>query len=100
VFINKSYCDVFIIFGGYLFTYIFHSRIPVSPLIPYSINFVQRGSPNEERIPRVVRGLTVGTFTWNFVHCDLNLNSVNQLIFIMVKYGVLFEVRAGFLNNI
>jgi hypothetical protein len=30
----------------------------------------------------------------------LNLNSVNQLIFVMVKYGVLFEVRAEFLNNI
>jgi hypothetical protein len=30
----------------------------------------------------------------------LNLNSVNQLIFVKVKYGVLFEVRAGFLNNI
>jgi hypothetical protein len=30
----------------------------------------------------------------------LNLNSVNQLIFIMVKCGVLFEVRTEFLNNI
>jgi hypothetical protein len=30
----------------------------------------------------------------------LNLNSVNQLIVVMVKYGVLFEVRTGFLNNI
>jgi hypothetical protein len=30
----------------------------------------------------------------------LNLNSVNQLIFVMVKCGVLFEVRTGFLNNI
>jgi hypothetical protein len=29
-----------------------------------------------------------------------NLNSVNQLIFVMVKCGVLFEVRTGFLNNI
>jgi hypothetical protein len=27
----------------------------------------------------------------------LNLNSVNQLIFVMVKCGVLFEVRTGFL---
>jgi hypothetical protein len=27
-------------------------------------------------------------------------NSVNQLIFVMVKYGVLFEVRTEFLNNI
>jgi hypothetical protein len=31
---------------------------------------------------------------------SLNLNSVNQLIFVMVKCGVLFEVRTGFLNNI
>jgi hypothetical protein len=31
---------------------------------------------------------------------SLNLNSVNQLIFVMVKCVVLFEVRAEFLNNI
>jgi competence transcription factor ComK len=30
----------------------------------------------------------------------LNLNSVNQLIFVMVKCGALFEVRTEFLNNI
>jgi hypothetical protein len=30
----------------------------------------------------------------------LNLNSVNQLIFVKVKCGVLFEVRTEFLNNI
>jgi hypothetical protein len=30
----------------------------------------------------------------------LNLNSVNQLIFVTVKCGVLFEVRTEFLNNI
>jgi hypothetical protein len=30
----------------------------------------------------------------------LNLNSVNQLIVVMVTCGVLFEVRAEFLNNI
>jgi hypothetical protein len=29
-----------------------------------------------------------------------SLNSVNQLIFLMVKCGVLFEVRTGFLNII
>jgi hypothetical protein len=28
------------------------------------------------------------------------LYSVNQLIFVMVKCGVLFEVRTEFLNNI
>jgi hypothetical protein len=30
----------------------------------------------------------------------ISLNSVNQFIFVMVKYGVLFEVRTEFLNNI
>jgi hypothetical protein len=29
-----------------------------------------------------------------------SLNSVNQLIFVMVKYGVLYEVRTEFLNII
>jgi hypothetical protein len=28
----------------------------------------------------------------------ISLNSVNQLIFVMVKCGVLFEVRTEFLN--
>jgi hypothetical protein len=31
---------------------------------------------------------------------SLNLNSVKQLIFVMVKCGVLFEVWTEFLNNI
>jgi hypothetical protein len=30
----------------------------------------------------------------------ISLNNVNQLIFVMVKCGVLFEVRTGFLNII
>jgi hypothetical protein len=34
------------------------------------------------------------------VKFTLNLNSVNQLIFVMVKCGVVFEVRTEFLNNI
>jgi hypothetical protein len=38
--------------------------------------------------------------TTSFVFKGLNLNSVKQLIFVMVKCGVLFEVRTGFLNNI
>jgi hypothetical protein len=29
-----------------------------------------------------------------------SLNSVNQLIFVVVKFGVLFEVRTEFLNII
>jgi hypothetical protein len=35
-----------------------------------------------------------------FLLAVLNLNSVNQLIFVMVKCGDLFEVRTEFLNNI
>jgi hypothetical protein len=30
----------------------------------------------------------------------ISLNNINQLIFVMVKYDVLFEVRTEFLNNI
>jgi hypothetical protein len=30
----------------------------------------------------------------------ISLNSINQLIVVMVKCGVLFEVRTEFLNNI
>jgi hypothetical protein len=30
----------------------------------------------------------------------ISLNNVTQLIFVMMKYGVLFEVRTEFLNNI
>jgi hypothetical protein len=30
----------------------------------------------------------------------ISLYSINQLIFVMVKCGVLFEVRTEFLNNI
>jgi hypothetical protein len=44
--------------------------------------------------------------TLHFMYMDLvrflqvSVNSVNQLIFVMVKCGVLFEVRTEFLNNI
>jgi hypothetical protein len=30
----------------------------------------------------------------------MSLNNINQLIFVMVKWGVLFEVETEFLNNI
>jgi hypothetical protein len=36
----------------------------------------------------------------SFVFKGFNLNSINQLIFVMAKFGVLFEVRTEFLNNI
>jgi hypothetical protein len=43
-----------------LFNLIFHGRVPVSPLIPYNINFVQRGLTErtifEGHIPRDGRG--------------------------------------------
>jgi hypothetical protein len=31
---------------------------------------------------------------------DISLNSINQLIFVMVKCGVFFAVRTELLNNI
>jgi hypothetical protein len=34
------------------------------------------------------------------VSSDISLNIINQLIFVMVKFGVLFEVRTELLNNI
>jgi hypothetical protein len=30
----------------------------------------------------------------------ISLNNINHMIFVMVKFGVLFEVRAGLLNII
>jgi hypothetical protein len=39
---------------------------------------------------------------WTSFGCKgiISLNSVNYLIFVMVKCGVLFEVRTEFLNSI
>jgi hypothetical protein len=34
------------------------------------------------------------------VNSDYFLKQRKQSIFVMVKYGVLFEVRTGFLNNV
>jgi hypothetical protein len=34
------------------------------------------------------------------VNTIISLNNINQLIFVMVKCGVLFEVRTDFLNII
>jgi hypothetical protein len=34
------------------------------------------------------------------VNSDYFLKNINQLIFVMVKCGVLFEVRTEYLNNI
>jgi hypothetical protein len=40
-------------------------------------------------------------FVWISLHTAIiSLNSVNQLIFVMVKCGVFFEVRTDFLNVI
>jgi hypothetical protein len=40
-------------------------------------------------------------FVWFLLQTQIiSLNNINQLIFVMVKYGVLFEVRTEFLNNI
>jgi hypothetical protein len=34
------------------------------------------------------------------VNSDYFLNGINHFIFVMVKFGVLFEVRTKLLNNI
>jgi hypothetical protein len=39
----------------------------------------------------------IGFALWTAI---ISLNSVNQLIFVMVKVGVPFEVRTEFLSNI
>jgi hypothetical protein len=40
-------------------------------------------------------------FVWFLVQRGISsLSSINQLIFVMVKCGVLFEVRTELLNNI
>jgi hypothetical protein len=40
-------------------------------------------------------------FAWFSLYTAIiSLNNINQLIFVMVRCGVLFEVRTEFLNNI
>jgi hypothetical protein len=48
---------------------------------------------------RVLERIIYQSFEARYTYIK-NLNSVNQLIFVMVKCGVLFEVRTEFLNNI
>jgi hypothetical protein len=49
----------------------------------------------------IFRNYTFISFMCFSIHTAIiSLNSVNQLIFVMVKCGVLFEVRTEFLNNI
>jgi hypothetical protein len=42
----------------------------------------------------------MGFLCFSLYTAIISLNNVNQLIFVMVKCGVLFEVRTEFLNNI
>jgi hypothetical protein len=42
----------------------------------------------------------IGFVRFSLQTAIISLNSINQLIFVMVKCGVLFEVRTEFLNNI
>jgi hypothetical protein len=40
-------------------------------------------------------------YVWFSLYTQIiSLNNINQFMFVMVKYGVLFEVRTEFLNNI
>jgi hypothetical protein len=71
-----------------------YKRLNFSQLFP-NILFMC-GSKFTVIIPHIIGMCKLFT---DFVN-SLNLNSVNQLIFVMVKCGVLFEVRTEFLNNI
>jgi hypothetical protein len=42
----------------------------------------------------------MGFLCFSALTAIISLNSINQLIFVMVKCGGLFEVRTEFLNNI
>jgi hypothetical protein len=64
----------------------------------------RRGSPRINASPKIIASVithnTRATYAFQHtVHGLLNLNSVNQLIFVMVKCGVLFKVRTEFLNT-
>jgi hypothetical protein len=47
-----------------------------------------------------VRSLFVGLVRFSVLTTIISLNTVNQLSFVMVKSGVLFEVRTELLNII
>jgi hypothetical protein len=68
-------------------------------------------------VPKRLQGVQWNSFSFNFNNQWLHfvfmgflcvtleteiisLNSINQMIFVMVKCGVLFQVRTGFLNII
>jgi hypothetical protein len=42
----------------------------------------------------------IGFIWFSWKTAIISLNSINQLIFVMVKFGVLFEVWTEFLNNV
>jgi hypothetical protein len=42
----------------------------------------------------------MGLLSFSFQTAIISFNSINQLIFLMVKHCVFFEVRAEFLNTI
>jgi hypothetical protein len=48
----------------------------------------------------IIHFVFVGLEWFSLLTAIISLNSVNKLIFVMVKYGVLFEVRTEFLNII
>jgi hypothetical protein len=62
--VKQKFCSIFIYFC--IFTWIFHGRAPVIPLIPYNIKFVQRGFTEsaafEKSIPHFGQRFTVLKF--------------------------------------
>jgi hypothetical protein len=82
------------------------SETDVSEACTASINTVKPLRPTDIYMYHLLQqSVTVNFICTYFIRFSLkariiSLNSVNQLIFVMVKCGVLFEVRTGFLNVI
>jgi hypothetical protein len=86
---------------------LYHKIFKVSSVKDMSIECRCYCGPDENiLLLREVRSRFIGHKNLCFLQIErlermiLNLNSVNQLILVMVKCGVLFEVRTEFLNNI
>jgi hypothetical protein len=77
-------------------------RVLNSTFLRYIINIARFINEIEYRVYEIKSSLIYMSIQQysTFWRPELNINSVNQLIFVMVKCGVLFEVRTEFLNNI
>jgi hypothetical protein len=71
-------------------------------VVCFQVNVLENGNSKSRMYDSGCENLQSHYEFWPrpIIEIALNLNSVNQLIFVMVKCGVLFEVQTGFLNNI